>query len=817
MKTFKRTILSIAALTALSCIGAASLCAKKNPSVVANADVSNVELLSPESYVQYLPLVAPTDIAVTENFTAIADGQKIYVYEGNITGNVQGEYRIYTHKEAVSELSFDDNNNLYFLSEFELYKLPLNALGTPMSATKVESIVCSGFTIKENTLYYYAMSKNVIKRYSLTNGAPLEDITLTAPLQEYTPLTIDKDGILYYASDRDSAYTIYAVNVTTRTSNAVITFNEPLKSITIANHLLGVVTKSGIFYTYSNYDLDDSKAENITPITDTSLDETDKNGYMAVYPYEDSIFAIRDNAIRQYSVSKLTFTDFEITSASAAPHRFNSANDVFLAENKLFIADDGNDRISVYNTETQVFETAIPSALPDPYLAAYKDTLLVASTQEATLYNLSAEQYGKSLLNISIEEADCKIIGVACVYDRYYLVTNNNYTYTFTATDNVWNYKKVKNTSKVGVFATAFTADIFGSLYVTYNSGELYRFTEKELTSSSSTGTKIFSGLNNVEKISVDYKANIYALSNGIITKYIPNDPKTEEDNEIQPFTLHYNLVKDDTPLLTSFTFGVEEQTAYLLYEGNYVISSKDLQIDTVETFDIDTAIQTIFDGSNQSFSLVKVLPEQKDEFAILTEFDLNLLQNEPEKFSYIAFDRCDASFTALKLGEEKDYSVLAVGDGNIGYKTYLVKTKFCETISPEGYHIPYAESNKTGYLTSAASLYKFPYLNTALTVAEMPRGAKVTLLGEIHQLDRTYYEISYTNENGEVKTGYIPTSYINLFDGTAPKAETITYGETEDDTESVGRMLYILLGLGAIGILIDVLLLKKSKETDEN
>ena len=38
-----------------------------------------------------------------------------------------------------------------------------------------------------------------------------------------------------------------------------------------------------------------------------------------------------------------------------------------------------------------------------------------------------------------------------------------------------------------------------------------------------------------------------------------------------------------------------------------------------------------------------------------------------------------------------------------------------------------------------------------------------------------------------------------------------------EDDTDSVGRMLYILLGLGAIGILTDVLLLRKSKETDED
>ena len=99
----------------------------------------------------------------------------------------------------------------------------------------------------------------------------------------------------------------------------------------------------------------------------------------------------------------------------------------------------------------------------------------------------------------------------------------------------------------------------------------------------------------------------------------------------------------------------------------------------------------------------------------------------------------------------------------------------------------------------------------------EMPRGAKVSLLGELQQGNRTYYEIAYAVENGEVKTGYIPTAYVNLFDGTDPAFQTVTYGETADDTDAVGRLIYILLGFGAIGILLDVLLLKKTKETDDN
>ena len=100
--------------------------------------------------------------------------------------------------------------------------------------------------------------------------------------------------------------------------------------------------------------------------------------------------------------------------------------------------------------------------------------------------------------------------------------------------------------------------------------------------------------------------------------------------------------------------------------------------------------------------------------------------------------------------------------------------------------------------------------------VTELPRGAEITLLGEIHQLERTYYEIAYVDENGVTQTGFIPTSYVNQFDGTDPLTQTTVYGEAEDDTDSIGRLIYILLGFGAIGILLDFLLLKKPKETDE-
>ena len=155
----------------------------------------------------------------------------------------------------------------------------------------------------------------------------------------------------------------------------------------------------------------------------------------------------------------------------------------------------------------------------------------------------------------------------------------------------------------------------------------------------------------------------------------------------------------------------------------------------------------------------------------------------------------------------------MAVAKETGGYKTYLVTTATCEAVTD--YYAP-AETEQTGYLTNDVALYKFPYLNERLTVAEITRGSYVTILGEVKKLNRDYYEIAYQTENGERVTGFIPTAYVNAFNGADPLLQVETYGETEDDHDSVGRFIYLLLGFGAIAILVDFLLLKKPK-SEEN
>jgi len=97
MRKISTTILSVCAfacaLTAFTLPKTAAFGAQKTASAATQKAVtSTVELLSPSSYEEYLPLNAPADVAATEDYTAIADGNVIYVYD-----RADDVYRKYTH------------------------------------------------------------------------------------------------------------------------------------------------------------------------------------------------------------------------------------------------------------------------------------------------------------------------------------------------------------------------------------------------------------------------------------------------------------------------------------------------------------------------------------------------------------------------------------------------------------------------------------------------------------------------------------------------------------------------------------------------
>ena len=787
-------MMTIAALAS----GGTALSHAQNLSVSAQTpNAITAELVAPTSYEQYLALTAPSDVAVCETHTAIADGNSLFVYD-----RADGVYRRYEHSTPIHKIAFDEGGNLYFLSELYLYKLTPEALKNGEAATPLNGLACKGLFAIEGDLLCYYTNNNALKFYSLSTSTEVKEVALSSALQSESPLAFGKDGLYCVCANGQNGYTVYAINLDTYGLTAVTNVGEKLKSLAIANNLLGFVSQSGSFYSYNLTDLSAGEsAESLTPIT------KDEGGYVSLCSYEGDLYAVKEKIVRHYSSSKAAFTDYEIGASSPSAHRFQNASEVLFSENRLFVADDGNDRISVYDTETMTFENAITSYLPTPYLASYQNTLLVSSASETIVYSLSSRTYGNELLKLEDEEISGNIVGVASVYGRYYVLTDNNYCYTISKESGEWAWTEThKNTQTLR--ALAFTADVYGSLYIAYDNDGVYRFTEKELLSAEEGGEMIVSSLHAPEKIAVDYNTDLYALTNGSLAKYTKNDGGMYALNTT--YTPSYNLVKDESPRVNSFTFGVDSAFTYLLYEGDYIVKTDEMQIPEVNPIPVGNAAELVFGASHADFTVVTI-----ENDGILIEFDPSLL-TESTEFPYVAFERTQAPQTALKIGEEGAYSIVAAKKERTGeYKTCLVLTSSCTTLDRLEYRTDYAEAFKS-YLTNDVSLYKFPYLNELLAVDTLPRGTEVNLLGEVVKLDHAYYQITFEDENGELKTGFIPKSYANLFDGSTPVPETVIKGSTETDDDAVWRCAYLILGFGAIAILVDFLILHRPKETEE-
>ncbi len=164
-------------------------------------------------------------------------------------------------------------------------------------------------------------------------------------------------------------------------------------------------------------------------------------------------------------------------------------------------------------------------------------------------------------------------------------------------------------------------------------------------------------------------------------------------------------------------------------------------------------------------------------------------------------------SLVGLKLGKTAGYTLLAYWDTQTKtYLHYLVADCGIEG-EREGFTPTAEETPATRYTTNEIELYKLPYMQT-MQGRKIPKGSEITLLGEVNDLDRPYYKISF---DGEI--GYIPKAYTVDFQGNRDETAETVVSDGNNDKDSIWRMAYVLLGFVAIGILVDYLILRKKNE----
>ena len=750
----------------------------------ANADTPTASaaetLVAPLSYEQYLSLTAPMDVAATDNHVAIADGETIFLFD-----RAKGIWQEYTHSGSVTKLQFGSMDELYFLDGSTNGVCVLD-VANPTTA-KQTGIVCSIFSIRGDVLYYVNNSAGLTSIYS----APLSDLTRKNTLYSgrmYSPALSFWNGELYYVYGTEY---LHKLHPETGVSTKVADLPEGVISMVISEGAILCATEHGEFFAYALSDLTATgDASKCVPLA------TLKDNYSAVSANGNDVYLVHGDGIQQFSLEEKALTSYEISARSTSLHRLDGASEVYLADDRLFIADDNNDRISVYNTEQRTFETPITSTMDTPFIASYGETLLIANADTAVLYSLAEKDYGTALTSIPTEKVSGNIVGAAAVYGSYYLVTDTNYCYTLSESAEGYAWTE---TLRKAHFAESLTADANGFLYI-LNDEAVYRYTEKSFLSPTEEGVKLCEIPAATKKLSVDYSGNLYALAESTMHVYT-----AQADGQ---YALSSTTILDKsfvyggahTPI--SFAFGIEENATYILYEGNYVTVSSEFSLPTVKTILAKGLAGEIYSNNEAEFSIVQTLPN-----SLLVQVDMEAANRSNSIYlPYLGYYRSKTPITALKIGETTDYALLCYRENSSSeYKTVLV-AKACQTEIESNYVVTY-ETPKVGYLTNATNGYKYPcmYLKEA---GEFTKNEQVTLLGEINGADCEYYALLY----GE-KTVYMPKSHVNLFDGTPPTEQTVTVGDPEENKDDIWRLAYLVLGCAAICVLVDVLILRKKKD----
>ncbi|MBQ3505654.1 MAG: DUF5050 domain-containing protein, partial [Clostridia bacterium] len=245
MKKTTRKIAYSTLAFALSTVGALVCLRAETVAADAAQTTPRDALITPQTYEEYLPLTAPTDAAVNGRYTAIADGNRIYVYD-----SLANVYQTYTHgdgkrQDTVKKLQFSDDGHLYYADEAtgdNFYKLNVETF----AVTEIDDIACGTFTLQGENLYFTNASGSL---YSTTLLAAERGEPKTPMLWDDISSLAVWNGDLYFVRADFYLHKIDPTVLETPDANKTqIATLSQVQSMTIANGTFAYTTVSGDFY-----------------------------------------------------------------------------------------------------------------------------------------------------------------------------------------------------------------------------------------------------------------------------------------------------------------------------------------------------------------------------------------------------------------------------------------------------------------------------------------------------------------------------------------------------------------------------------------
>lgn len=776
----------------------------------------NAALFLPETYEQYLNLDSPASFDISEEYTVVADGHTLYIYD-----RAKGEYTKYEHmnysqptehadisKVQIAEIPGAGNDRIFFSDgNSHLYEYQFGVEESQQRKI-INNVSVTSFLVDEarDALFTANAAENgnvTLTRYSLDDFKQSKDT-----YQSQDTCTVRSANSPLLAIDGESLYLVYN-NTTVRTC--------PLNSLSLEKlNLLASTTVTGLqavecyqgmlYYTVKGQSeganglyRSESGTSVRLPITDGGND-----GLGALGVYKDELYCIRNKSVLKLTVGEndsVSTTGYEIAAASSSVNRLDGATESVRAGDLLVTADTKNNRISVYDTATGEYQTIACDGVS--HVATDGET--IAATTNANIYIYEPVWNAESLSFVLQETANIQqtnVVDVVYMYGTFYYVTGDFRYGKIEHGDDGW--AETSPTQRMGAIPKAITADLFGDIFVAVQDGRVYRFSEEDFTTKSDLSNPVANIGNDFTSLRAGFDGKLYYLDgDNNLCMHDGTEKQTVATIDGKDFVY---TETDKKPV--SFALGYEDDEVYFCF-GDFLVKS---DAGALGLATLESVSKATVDAAAETLSAVKdprdVLLADFAENAVGVHVDLDAAAGGTDYC--LGYARFPEGRRGVLLYTHGAYSLVAL------YVDHVYSVELFRTADMAGEPFPpeYEDANERPlYLSSACAPYHFPCILGAPARAEVaaPRGTRVTLLAVLRAggqeavcggYDFAY--IRYETEARAVSYGYVPYAYLTEVDPLGGDGETFSLGYvkpgvtfTGDDgsqittTERVSARLY--------------------------
>ncbi len=738
------------------------------------------ELFLPSSSEQFLPLTSPNDVAISDDYIAVADGNVIYVYDraagayGTFSGTVGLTYSsLCFYGNYLFFVASGGNINITYFDCTSIAGTTIDAGSTQeLKDEEGNSIPCSSFILNGKSLYYATTTSNSVSL--LCRKLNTETLTVGAAGSNLAPKNTSNtapyftifNGQTYYSLATGSS-DIYSVDGNTSTPRYNACYTVYSFAIVDGTCYYSSANDNHYFYAVTNSDGDQ-------PLNDEN--GTAVSNVTAIEVYNNELYLVTGSSVKAYSTDSSSYTGYEIAQYSAGITRLGrDAKSLSLHEDRLVIADPANARVLVYDMQTQTYASVAVTDLGNSFfVCAGEENFLVCNGSFIRMFSYG----GKAITTVPQDDVfDGNITDCTYSYDSYYLLTGSNVTYRVSDTG-------ITATGQLAADYASIAADIEGNIWAfSSDSNTAYCYTEANFLSQSAAYSETVLLGANVLDILVDYEGTVYGLTEDSVLVGGATDARQLDLSS-------YVSYADDAAAV-AFAFGFTTDEAYVLTDAGFLVkwSGGIASLDTIDENGAYSALTGALTDENGGADACGDLLVTISADAVLVSLDESALTAE-NYLPAAGYARAGEARVGVKVTDIADPdggntigSLVALyeylpGSGAQGsqhtYSLCLVLGEGAQPLASSEYYTDTA--GYAGYTTNAVGLYNLPLMRQSGDTAylayrlELAKNTRVTVLGTVslptpttggYGLDADYCFVSYSAD-GQTVYGFVPASYLN-------------------------------------------------------